>query len=275
MNPVEQVINNVVQMNSMRFPSEEDHVCKHCNRVVEKIEVEILGKRKLVQPVCKCEADAEAEDMKRFTEHQQRRDTEKLFSISSLGKRFEESSFETFIPREGAEMALKQAKKYAFAFDEYGPLSLLLWGTYGNGKSKLAAAVANCLKTNGKVVVFQSVPELLQRIRQTFNKNNDESEQQIMKALLTCDLLILDDIGAEKVTDWVSDALFRVIDGRYRKQLPTFYTSNLKLSELDEKLGSRIYDRILETTIPVQNKATSYRKEQAVERFEKLRQEMN
>nr|WP_068792316.1 ATP-binding protein [Brevibacillus laterosporus] len=271
---MKQVINNVVQQNSMNFLSDQEYVCPHCKRVVPKKEVEIFGKKKLVQPICECEAKAAKEEMRRFTEHQQRKEIERRFSISALGKRFEESTFDTFIQREGSEMAFKQAKKYAFEFEQSGSLSLMLWGTYGNGKSRLAASVANYLKESGKTVVFQSVPELLERIRHTFNKKNAETEQQIMTALLQCDLLILDDIGAEKVTDWVNDVLFRVIDGRYRKQLPTLYTSNLKPSELDEKLGSRIYDRILETCIPIQNKASSYRRVQAEERFEQFRREM-
>lgn len=267
-------INNVVRMNSTRFPSDQEHKCKYCGRIVPKLELDFWGVKKVVQPVCECESRAFDEEMKRFTEHERRREIERRFSISNVGKRFEESTFENFIQRPGSETAYKQAKKYALGFEEYESLSLLIWGTYGNGKSRLAAAVATALKDKGKTVVFQSVPELLERIRQTFNKNNTETEQQIMNALLQCDLLILDDIGAEKVTDWVSDVLFRIIDGRYRKNLPVLYTSNLKPAELEEKLGRRIYDRILETTIPVQNKATSYREEQARARLAKLRSEM-
>ncbi|MRB85087.1 hypothetical protein GH851_31765, partial [Bacillus thuringiensis] len=84
-------------------------------------------------------------------------------------------------------------------------------------KTHLAAAIANELSKQGFIVVFQSVPELLQRIRSTFNSDNKENETQIMRALLECDLLILDDIGAEKTTEWVEEKLFNVIDGRYRK----------------------------------------------------------
>ena len=88
-----------------------------------------------------------------------------------------------------------------------------------------------------------------------------------MNALIQCDLLILDDIGAEKVTDWVQDTLFRMVDGRYRREKPIFYTSNLKPKELVDKLGQRIYDRILETTYQIENKATSYRLEVAKQRY--------
>ena len=117
-------------------------------------------------------------------------------------------------------------------------------------------------------MVFQSVPELLQRIRSTFNSDNKENETQIMRALLECDLLILDDIGAEKTTEWVEEKLFNVIDGRYRKELPTLYTSNLQPKELQTQVGKRSYDRMVETSLIVENRAKSYRREIAKQRLQ-------
>jgi DNA replication protein DnaC len=93
-----------------------------------------------------------------------------------------------------------------------------------------------------------------------------------MRALLECDLLILDDIGAEKVTDWVEETIFNIIAGRYRKEFPIFYTSNLQPKELLDKLGKRSYDRMIETSVMVENKATSYRKFIAKERMKRFGQ---
>lgn len=270
---IKQTVDNIIHLNLTNFPSDQPHFCKYCGREVPKLIIPLFGEERIVQPVCKCEADAKKNELKRFQEHEEKRKIEKLFSISNLGKRFEGSTFESYQVREGSETAYKETRKYVMDFDNRGVVSLLLWGTYGNGKSHLAAAVANELKARGKTVVFQSVPELLERIRKTFNKDQAETEDQIMTALLKCDLLILDDIGAEKLSDWVSDVLFRIIDGRYRRNLPILYTSNLKPSELLDKLGGRIYDRILETTLPIHNKATSYREEQARKRLEEYRRE--
>jgi DNA replication protein DnaC len=259
----------VVQTSMKNYPSDSDgYVCPLCEEFVPKIEVKLLGAKRMVQPTCQCEVEEMEREQAQFENHRKRREIEKLFSISNLGQRFEDSSFDRFIARSGAEKAVGISKRYVDEFDDWGADSLMLWGVPGNGKSHLAAAVANELNTKGKIVVFQSVPELLQRIRSTFNKNSEESEHQIMKALLDCDLLMLDDIGAEKLTDWVQDVVFRIIDGRYRKRKPIFYTSNLKPKFLADQLGERTYDRVTETSLLIENKATSYRREIAKKRME-------
>lgn len=265
-------MNNVVGENLTNFPSDEGYNCPHCDKFIPKREVVFFGKKSIVQPRCECEWNNYQAKIKQMAEYERIRKIEQLFSISNMGERLQIASFDNFQLRFGAETAFKETRKYALGFENFH-VSLLLWGDPGNGKSHLAAAVANELSKKGKIVVFQSVPELLERIRKTFNRNHAESEQEIMFALQNCDLLILDDIGSEKITDWVSDVLFRIIDGRYRRKAHTFYTSNLKPSELATRLDDkgRIYDRILETTLPIQNKATSFREQQAKERFENYR----
>lgn len=249
--------------------SDDGYTCEHCGRHVEKIEINMLGQTKFVQPRCECEWKEQKAFLDDAAEKKYKREIEKLFSVSNLGRRFENSQFDSFKNREGTEKIVRMAKRYVNEFEEWGSDSLLFWGVPGNGKSLIASAIANELKNKGKTVVFQSVPELLERIRSTFNRDSKESESQIMKALLTCDLLIMDDIGAEKLTDWVQDVVFRIIDGRYRKKKPIFYTSNLHPEKLEKQLSERTYDRITETSLIIRNKATSYRKEIAKERIKK------
>jgi DNA replication protein DnaC len=268
MNGLQKTVTNLIQMNL----ASKDHYCPHCKELVPKLELEILGQRKVVQPKCPCEVKAEEEKLQRLVDAGEKREVEKRFALSSLGDRFKDSTFHNFEMRLGSEKSFQMAYQYAQEFNEWGSDSLLIWGDYGNGKSHLAAAIANELNERGKIVIFQSVPELLERIRSTFNKNSRESENEILTALQMCHLLILDDIGAEKVTDWVQEALFRIIDKRYRKKKPILYTSNLKPSMLSDKLGGRIYDRITETSLTIENKASSYRRQKAAERFKKYQE---
>jgi DNA replication protein DnaC len=258
-------------------PSDEIHTCPVCNQVVPKKHLSILGVPKVIQPRCKCEVEHWERGIMVAVEKQQKDEIERKFSFSALGERFNDCRFGTFAIREGAELAARMCAGYAKNFDDYGGDSLLIWGTPGNGKSHLAAGVCHVLKDNGKIPVFQSVPELLERIRSTFS-NKKETEKEIMDALRDCDLLVMDDIGAEKISDWVLETLFRIIDGRYRAKKPTLFTTNFSPMELlnrfmpkkpsaeDEIAAKRIHDRIIEISTIVENKASSYRMEVAVNR---------
>lgn len=234
------------------------------------MEIEVLGRNRWVQPVCKCEADLQKAELEIYKNAQREREVRELFSISDLGDRFENANFDNFESRPGAENAEKISRYYAENFNEFGLESILLWGIPGNGKSHLAASVHNHLRKQGKVVVFVSMPDLLKKIKNTFNKGHNENEQQILKALNTCDLLIIDDIGAEKTSDWVQEIVFLIIDNRYRRNKPIMATSNMEPKELAGQLGKRSYDRILEISQSIENKATSYRRVVAKERLSKF-----
>ncbi len=250
----------------------EGYTCEHCNKYIAAITVEVpqLRIKNKILPTCECVVEREEAKIREAQNFAKKREIEKLFSISNLGERFSKSTFESFLDRNGSETAYKVAVKYVKTFKEWNGESLLLWGEPGNGKTHLAAAIVNELSKKGYIVVFQSVPELLQRIRSRFNSENKENETQIMRALLECDLLILDDIGAEKTTEWVEEKLFNIIDGRYRKELPTLYTSNLEPKELKNQVGKRSYDRMVETSLTVKNEAASYRREIAKQRLQRF-----
>jgi DNA replication protein DnaC len=283
--PAENLIQRSVMklIPSLSKDAEGDHYCPICGRFVPKTQIELFGKVRIVQSRCQCEIDKFVYDQKQAETLIQRKMIERKFTISELGKRFEECKFHTFQPRPGAEKAYQMARDYSRNFEHpQEEIGLLLWGSPGNGKTHLAAAVAHEVKDKGFTVVFQTMAELLERIRNTFNKKEKETESEIMDALRDCDLLVLDDIGAEKITDWVLDVMFRIIDGRYRKKKPTLYTTNffpadllirfmpLEPTEEDKIKAQRIHDRIIGTSIIVENKATSYRREMAAKRFREM-----
>lgn len=251
--------------------SNQEHSCDVCGRVVPPLEIEILGRKRVVQPRCKCEIDRHMGSVKKAQEYEIKRQIEQKFNISNLGQRFAECTFETFQFRPGTEKMSKNARAYVDHFDNMDSEGLLIWGVPGNGKSHVAAAIAHAIKAREKTVVFQTVPELLERIRSTFNSKQKSTEKEIMDALLHCDLLILDDIGSEKISDWVLDVMFRIVDGRYRQKRPIIYTTNLNPKELENQLNKRIYDRMVETSIIIENEGTSYRRVIAQKRFEHMR----
>ena len=267
-----QLVDNILQSQSVTSPYDTKN-CPHCGKEIKPFEQDLsfLGKgKRWILPACKCEQDAMLAEVEKANKFQEERKVRELFSISDVGDRYLQATFNDFIPRQGTETATRIIKHYIANFEDFGRESVLLWGAPGNGKTHLAAIVHNEIRAQGKVVVFVSMPDLLGKIKSTFNKSNKESEEQILKALNICDLLIIDDLGAEKTSDWVEEVIFKIIDNRYRRNKPILATSNVSPDKLGDKIGFRSYDRIVEMMQPIENKASSYRQEVAQGRVSKF-----
>jgi DNA replication protein DnaC len=101
---------------------------------------------------------------------------------------------------------------------------------------------------NGISAIFVVVPDLLSQIRDSFNSNQC-SELSILRGLLECELLVLDDIGSEHhkgKEDWAYEKLYQIINARYNHEKATIFTTNCSLQELDDKLSFRTFSRIIE-----------------------------
>lgn len=120
---------------------------------------------------------------------------------------------------------------------------LFLCGPAGTGKTHLAVAAMHALpRRRGER--FITVPELLVGLRNSFRDGERVSEIDIIDRYASAPLLILDDLGAEKSTEFAIQSLYIIIDRRYAGMLRTIITSNLTLDEIAEKVGDRIASRI-------------------------------
>lgn len=243
--------------------------CEHCGEFIKSMEITVpeLGIKRYVQPVCECVQKIEHARIKEAENRQRQTEIRRLFSISDLGERYKNCTIDNFIERPGTDGVYEAAARYIEEYPNWGADGLLFWGSPGNGKTTLMASIANDLADKGHNVVFQNFPKLLRRIRGTFNQGNKGSEQQIMKALLECDVLIIDEVGAEKLSEWVQEIFYSIIDGRYIEGRPTLLTTNLKPAELTERIGERTFDRLTEVAIMIENKGNSYRREIAKQKL--------
>lgn len=139
-----------------------------------------------------------------------------------------------------------------FVFDATGKNSCFITGTVGSGKTTLACKLlldhAKEQYLNNQTVLgavaFWSVPTLLQDIRTCYATDDRQQESSLLSALINTPYIVLDDLGAEKTTEWVLQTLYLIISSRYDSGKTTIITSNLSLDELAEKLGDRIASRI-------------------------------
>jgi len=139
---------------------------------------------------------------------------------------------------------------------------LMLVGPVGCGKSHLLYAVLQELVRRGVSGFGQTVPDLLDELR----PGRGYADEKIL-LLRGIDLLLLDDLGAQRDTEWVTERLFVILNARYNNVLPTLITSNLTLEELDKVPGwKRITDRILEMCDVVRLEGQSHRVKLAKER---------
>ena len=166
-------------------------------------------------------------------------------SKTRIPKRFIGASLEQFNPG---------TNKLVEEFINGESQGLFIYGTRGTGKTHLAAAIIKKILKNASEHVkyhdliprasFVTIPGLLVDIRSTFNSKGGDTEEDVISWASSRDFLIMDDMGAEKTTDWSMSTLYVIIDKRYSEMMPTIITSNMTVAEVAERVGDRIASRI-------------------------------
>lgn len=149
--------------------------------------------------------------------------------------------------------------------------SLFFTGSCGCGKTHLAVAILKEMVRNNLVgnefgsnaemkgATFTTAPELLLKIRQSFQESSGLQESDVIETYTNTPFLILDDLGAEKATEWAITTLYLIIDRRNREEKPTIFTTNLSLAEIEHQLSARIASRLADCKV-VQLNMPDYRK---------------
>lgn len=122
---------------------------------------------------------------------------------------------------------------------------LWLFGDTGTGKTSLAMLISKAALEAGRTVAIYSLPKLLARIRRTYDSEpGGDSYLSFFEQLTSVDLLHIDDLGAEKRSDWVLEQLYALVNERYEAQRSIVITTNLQHEELEEQIGPRTVSRL-------------------------------
>lgn len=223
-----------------------------------------------VRVMCTCRKKEQEEREKREKQMKEMRAIESLRKLSLMDEKLIGANLSTFTATDENERLLRIIQNYIVNFDRMYEENqgLLLWGPVGTGKSYAAATIANELLERKTSVVMTSFIKILKEVG-TFDSDNGKIEK-INKAKL----LIIDDLGAERGTDYTLERVYDIIDSRYRSNKPIILTTNLTMEQMkdcDDIRYNRIYDRIFEMCYPVKVTGLSWRKREAASRYAETR----
>jgi len=157
-------------------------------------------------------------------------------------------TFDSFNLNNRSQGAWEFLKDYSIK-DPIPTGNIFVSGPVGVGKTHLACAVVNALVQQKRKAKFRTTVGLLKQIKETFGPKSGNTEENVIWQLNSAPLLVLDDIGVERPTDWVKEIIYHIIGSRYNSFLPILATSNYSLGELSEKLDDRIASRLSEGRI--------------------------
>ena len=205
-----------------------------------------------LRPRCLCPCQSAAEKQRKAAEEKRER-LERIQRRKAHGLQDRRLYDCTFANDNGKTPGLTaKVKRYVEHWEDAvrKNIGLLLFGDVGTGKSFLAGCIANALLEKDVPVLMTNFPTILNRMTGLFGSDRAD----FLASLNAYDLLILDDLGAERGTEYALEQVFAVIDARYRSRKPLIVTTNLTLDALkhpDDLAHARIYDRILEICAPI------------------------
>lgn len=193
---------------------------------------------------------------------------ERLVTDARIPRRYQHCTFENFVTydNEKLQIAVARSRRFAESFPvvEKG---LFLIGPPGIGKSHLAVAVLRqVIERCGVRGLFYDVRELLKLIRSTYNPAVKTSELDVLRPVMGAELLVLDDIGAEKTSEWVEETMNLIVNTRYNERRLTIFTSNHEEKEDREdpdsllvRVGFRMHSRLYEMCEFLEYQGADYR----------------
>jgi len=169
--------------------------------------------------------------------------------------RYQRCTLDSFVSYQNEELlrAIASARRFCEAFPVVDK-GLMLIGPPGIGKTHIAVAVLrDVVRRTGARGMYYDTRALLKDIRSTYNPVTHTAEMDVIRPVMDAELLVLDDLGAERLTDWVEETMSLIVNTRYNERRPTIFTSNYEdvpdegeLNSLLVRVGFRLHSRLRE-----------------------------
>lgn len=188
-------------------------------------------------------------------------------SAARIPRRYENCHFNTFKPANSSqESALKYASRLALDFPAVDR-GLVLMGTVGVGKTHLAVSILKGLSERGFPCLFYEFGTLLKEIQNSYNPVSKTSELSVLMPVFSAEVLVLDELGASKPTDWVRDTMAHIINTRYNDEKLTIFTTNYldntsdpRDETLEDRIGTRLRSRLFQMSKTIVISGQDYRR---------------
>ncbi len=172
---------------------------------------------------------------------------ERRLAEAGIPPMFMQKTLANYANRTPAHREVREAARaFAESFDPETHDGILLRGGTGCGKTHVSVAILRAVLERGFTGRFVNFQKLLMRIRESYEEGRGEGEASILRDLLEAQLLVIDDLGAERTTDWVADRLYYIINERYESGMPLIVTTNCGEIELEQRVGQRTASRLYE-----------------------------
>jgi DNA replication protein DnaC len=173
----------------------------------------------------------------------------KIYKQNYIGMKFQNLNFENFNSNSENELAIAIAKDYVNKnIKSKCTNGLIIMGESGVGKTHLAASIANKLIENDKIVLMGRLTTLLDMIKETF-KDNTKSENELIELYSNADMIIIDDLGTEKISNWTLEKLYTIIENRNENRLPIIITTRFDKQGLIERFSQSQDEQLVEAII--------------------------